>query len=162
MDEGRVIGIENGIPWRLPEDLKRFSQLTKGHAVLMGRKTYESLPPKYRPLPERLNLVVSRTLSASDDLVNHPSVQVFASIYEAIEVCRDGALELPSDTLWIIGGSQVYQETMAQVQELYVTRVKGRHQGDAYFPDFEKDFKCIEAEPHPGFSFERHQRVPRG
>ncbi|RME59658.1 MAG: dihydrofolate reductase, partial [Candidatus Dadabacteria bacterium] len=63
MDKGRVIGCGNKIPWHLPEDLKRFSQLTKGHTVLMGKNTFFSIPEKYRPLPERLNVIASRSLS---------------------------------------------------------------------------------------------------
>lgn len=152
MDEGRVIGINGTIPWRLPEDLKRFSALTRGHTVLMGRKTFESLPPKYRPLPDRMNVVISRTASG------WTGVKVFRSIEEFLGAIERSEITLPSSQVWIVGGAQVYRETMPLWSAVELTRVAGKHDGDTYFPEFESDFECVGREDHPGFAFERWVR----
>lgn len=142
MDEGRVIGADNGIPWRLPEDIKRFAALTTGHAVLMGRKTYESLPPKFRPLPKRLNIVVSR----SGFIPAEQGVIVCASVNEVSTKIESGEIRLPSDILWVIGGAQIYGETLSILDELYLTVLHSKHAGDAFFPPFEEDFQLISDE----------------
>ena len=155
MDEKRVIGNKNALPWNIPEDMRHFSKLTKGHSVLMGRKTYESLPEKYRPLPERLNMVITRDPSK---LKVPPGVLVFRSPSECIEACRQGDVALRSEIVWIIGGSEIYQETMDEWDEVYITRVEGTHEGDAFLPEFESSFELVEREIHQGFVFERCKR----
>lgn len=155
MDEGRVIGLKNKLPWRIPEDMQRFSELTSGHAVLMGRKTYESLPSKFRPLPNRKNIVISRSSSA----VVAPGVDIWESSLGCIEACRKGELLLPSDMLWIIGGGQIYKDTLPFWDELYLTVVHSKHEGDVFFPQFEDKFRLVEDQIKEGYSFLRYCRV---
>ncbi|HQH28508.1 MAG TPA: dihydrofolate reductase, partial [Oligoflexia bacterium] len=93
MDEARVIGAKNALPWSIPEDSRRFFSLTKGHAVLMGRKTYESLPARFRPLPQRRNLVISRSPA---QLAQDSGIEVHTCACELIDSARSGAYALPS------------------------------------------------------------------
>jgi dihydrofolate reductase len=155
MADNRVIGNGNKLPWHLPEDLKYFSQLTKGHAVLMGRKTYESLPEKFRPLPQRLNLVLSSSLT-----VKHPDVRVFSSVEHLSAELESGAVKLPSKVLWLIGGAAVYQELLEVCDKLYLTRVQGNFVGDVFLPDFESRFTLVSVKDFSGGKFEEYQRVP--
>lgn len=158
MDEGRVIGIDGKLPWKLPEDMKRFAALTTGHTVVMGRKTFESLPAKFRPLPNRKNVVFSRNLEGFPVL---PGVEAWASAEDFFKACRNATIKLPSDQVWVIGGSDIYRATMRFWDELYLTRVSSKHNGDAYFPEFENDFERIEIEPREGYSFEHFVRKDR-
>ena len=123
-DEQRALGLDGDLPWRLPEDLRRFKLLTWGHAVLMGRRTFSSLP---RPLPGRRNLVISRTLAA------RPGVEICATL--------DEALHLAGERAFIIGGAQLYKAALPYCTWLHLTRVKGTHAADTFFPGFnEADF----------------------
>jgi dihydrofolate reductase len=155
MDQARVIGCNNQIPWKLPEDLKRFSALTRGHAVLMGRKTWDSLPEKFRPLPDRLNIVVSRHRAA---LAGFSGVEVFDSAVRAIESCKRHELLLPSTALWVIGGGQIYRETYPYWDEIHLSLVPGTHQGDAFFPEFEHDFVLAQDQDCGTHRFQRWDR----
>lgn len=155
MDDARAIGVDGGLPWNLPEDLKRFSSLTTGHAVLMGRNTYDSLPPKFRPLPNRKNIVVTRDPRSA----SFPKdVEVWTSPVECIRAFISGTLQTPSDKLWIIGGEQVFRATQPYWTELYLTVIHSINRGDAFFPEFEKDFTLAEDERRDGFSFRRYVR----
>lgn len=131
MDEKRGIGINNTIPWHLPEDLKRFSKLTSGHSVLMGRKTYESLPEKFRPLPNRKNIVLTRNPESLD----------LPKDVEVISDLNKFAKNFPkNEKLWIIGGSEIYKLSKEIWDQVSLTLVKGIHKADAFFPEFEDDF----------------------
>jgi len=154
MDEGRLIGRAGELPWHIPEDLKHFSQLTAGHAVLMGWMTFQSLPPKCRPLPGRRNFVVSEFPLAEPP----KGVEIWDSALRCIEACRKGEVKLATEKLWIIGGALTYRQTVPYWDEVYLTLVKGRREGDAFFPEFEKDFELVEEEPHTGFSFLTYRR----
>lgn len=155
MDPGRVIGVDGGLPWRLPEDMKHFMTLTTGHTVVMGRKTYDSLPAKYQPLPNRLNIVISRSVTAAPAA----GVLVYHSPQEAVEACRSGAVNLPSEIVWIIGGEQIYRQTANMWDEVFLTRIATKHHGDAFFPVFEPDFLLEGADKRDGFAFEHYTRV---
>ena len=155
MDSGRVIGNAGGIPWHIPEDMKHFSRLTRGHTVLMGRKTYQSLPDRFRPLPERKNLVISRGASAD---AFFPGAEIWNDPKECIEAYRNGRAEIQGQYLWIIGGEQIYRQTVAWWDEVYLTRVLGNNEGDAFFPAFEDQFELLSEERHQGFIFEQYQR----
>jgi len=124
MAENRVIGNAGTIPWHLPEDFKFFKATTMGHAILMGRKTYESIG---KPLPGRENIVLSRTMSET------PGVTVIQSIDD---------LKEPTDRrdLFVIGGEEIYRLLLPRVEELYVTKVPRQIEGDTHFPDFESQF----------------------
>lgn len=155
MDQERVIGFQGKLPWNIPEDLKRFSSLTRGHTVFMGRKTFDSLPAKYKPLPDRKNIVVSKTLTGVPGM---DSVIFRDSIAETIAEIKSGQLPLPSDTLWIIGGEKIYRATQFLWDEVYLTLVAGRHEGDAVFPEFEMEFNLVQREDFTGYSFLKYIR----
>ena len=152
MDESRVIGHKGKLPWHIPEDLKHFSDLTKGHAVLMGRKTWESLPERYRPLPQRKNIVISRTVT------NLSGAEVWESPEKCIQFFRSGKAELPGGKIWIIGGAEIYRLTASLWDEVYLTLVKGCREGDAFFPPFEEAFSKAAEEDHGAFSFQHYVR----
>lgn len=155
MDQGRVIGRDNQLPWRVPEDMKRFSQLTTGHAVLMGRKTFDSLPTKYRPLPNRKNIVLSRQV----DVMLPAEVTVWA---DAASHLKQSVLEgvVPMGKhLWVIGGEQIYNLTMPYWDEVYLTVVFGEHDGDAFFPEFESAFRLVEEEQGASCLFRHYVRT---
>ncbi|MEM9481155.1 MAG: dihydrofolate reductase [Verrucomicrobiota bacterium] len=125
MAENRVIGRNGDLPWHLPDDLKFFKSLTTGHAIAMGKTTFESIG---RPLPKRRNIIVSTTIDQAP---------------EGCELVRSidslAALEVETD-LFIIGGAKLYEATLPQCAALYVSHVTGTHEGDTFFPPFEDDF----------------------
>jgi dihydrofolate reductase len=153
MDEGRVIGFENGLPWRLPEDMAHFKALTSGGIVLMGRKTWESLPLKFRPLPNRVNIVVSRT---PDQLQLPAGVLSAGAPDEALELARGQAGS--GQRIWVIGGAAVYRAFMPLLEEIHLTLVRGVHQGDATFPPFEADFRLVSERPTDRCIFRVYRR----
>lgn len=157
MDESRVIGKDGGLPWNLPQDLKHFSSLTTGHTVLMGRKTYQSLPPKFRPLPKRENVVVTRSPELLRSEVPE-EVQLVAEPESFLAEIQKGERSIRGEVLWLIGGEELYRLLLPQCDEIQLTQVQGRHEGDAYFPEFEQDFSLLSETKHPGFSFQRWQR----
>ena len=140
VSENGAIGKNNDLPWRLPDDMKYFMGTTSGHHVIMGRKNYESLPEKYRPLPNRVNIVVTRQKGypAPDCLIAY-------SIQEGIEMARKaGEMEL-----FIIGGAEIYSATLPMADYLYITEVKANVAGDTYFPKYGKDdWDEISRKPH--------------
>lgn len=138
MDERRLIGASGALPWYVPEDLAHFRQLTMGHVVVMGRKTWESLPAKFRPLPGRTNIVVTRH---PEQLVLPEGVFVAGSPDEALRLARDVAAE--GQRVWIIGGAEIYRATIPLCDEIYLTKVYGAHTGDAWLPEFEHDFTLV-------------------
>jgi dihydrofolate reductase len=156
MDAERVIGLNNQLPWKLPQDLKRFAALTTGHTVLMGRKTYQSLPGRFRPLPQRKNIVISR--GTRQAILLPKDVELWNDPRAFLDSCRDGTTKLPSEKIWIIGGAELYAATQALWDEVYLTRIDGRHEGDAFFPAFESKFELKSKEPHEGYVFEHYAR----
>ena len=149
MSEDRVIGINNQLPWHLPEDMKHFAELTTGHSILMGRKTYESLPEKYRPLPKRQNIVVSR----NTELELPENVMLISNPREFIQQFKAGEVNLQSNQLWIIGGAKIYEETMSLCDGIELTVVKGEYEGDAYLPEFESGFQLSKSTETGKLSF---------
>ncbi|HEY8429218.1 MAG TPA: dihydrofolate reductase [Sandaracinaceae bacterium] len=137
-----VIGKDGGLPWRLPDDLKQFKARTTGHPVLMGRKTWESLG---RPLPGRLNLVVTRQRG-----YRAPGAEVFASIDEAL-----ARAEREDDEVWIIGGAGIYAATLDRADRLVITHVDAEVEGDARFPEVDwSAWRLVSEDAHP--ADERH------
>ena len=116
-----VIGRDGDLPWRLPTDLKRFRELTTGHAVVMGRKTWESLPERFRPLPDRRNIVLS-----SDAAYHAEGAEVFGDLSSALAAC-------PGDC-FVIGGGVTYEQALPRAARVYATRVDAEVEGDTYFP----------------------------
>ena len=129
MARNRVIGRGNALPWRLPADLAHFKALTLGHPVIMGRKTFESLG---RPLPNRTNIVVTRdrNYAPPDCLVAH-------SLDEALDMANP-RVAAPDGLVFVIGGEDLYRQTLPLAQRLYVTEVDADIQGDAYFPEIDR------------------------
>lgn len=122
-----TIGINGDLPWHLPDDLKYFQRITQGHHVITGRKNYESIPPKYRPLKYRVNLVVTRNVA-----YEAPGAVVIGSMEEALRI----AAEADEPEVFIIGGGEVFREALANhpVQRLYLTLVHSDIAGDTHFP----------------------------
>lgn len=133
LGHNNVIGKDNGLLWHLPDDLKRFKQLTSGHPVVMGRKTWESLPEKYRPLPGRTNIVVTRDIT-----YEAPGATIAHSIPEAFEYARkaEGA-----DDICVIGGGELYRATLPFATRLHLTLVDDPTPGTVTFPEYEEVFK---------------------
>tara|TARA_Y100000310_G_scaffold344356_1_gene456710 strand:+ start:7280 stop:7762 length:483 start_codon:yes stop_codon:yes gene_type:complete len=121
ISDNNVIGSNGKIPWYLPEDLRRFKEITLNHPVIMGRKTYESIPKKFRPLPQRKNIVLSSSLK------NQKGIYIARTIDEALELTED------RDS-YIIGGESVYESFLPIAEELEITRVRKNFEGDAFFP----------------------------
>ena len=133
----RVIGIENRLPWRLPEDLAHFKALTLNHPILMGRKTFESLG---RPLPGRTNIVITRNPGYRRD-----GCLVADSIPAALALCRDAA------EIFFIGGAELYGQAIPLADRLYLTEVDIEAEGDARFPDYDRSaFREVSRESHTG------------
>jgi len=123
----RVIGNENRLPWYLPEDLRYFKQVTLGKPIIMGRKTYESIG---KPLPGRTNIVITRDPDWFAD-----GVKLSASLEEAVEIAEAQALVDGGDEAVIIGGAQIYAQSLSLVDRLYMTEVDAEPEGDAWFPE---------------------------
>jgi dihydrofolate reductase len=155
MDAGRAIGKDGDLPWHLPEDLKYFSDMTRGHAVLMGRTTWDSLQPQYKPLPKRLNIVCSHH---PEKLDCPPSVIRISDPVQAIKDFREGRLETPTDTLWVVGGAKIYAATLSELDELYLTSIEKTYDGDTFFPPFEDQFTLVSSDQREGFAFNRYQK----
>jgi dihydrofolate reductase len=137
----RAIGKENKLLWHIPEDMKRFKALTVGHPVIMGRKTWESLPEKFRPLPQRANIVVTRDLA-----YEARGASIASSLEEAIAKAKKAE---GSEEIFIIGGGQLYAEALPLADLLYLTLVEDAKEGDVFFPEYEKEFtKVISDESH--------------
>ncbi|UTW06167.1 dihydrofolate reductase [Pseudomonas benzenivorans] len=126
--DNRVIGRDNQLPWHLPADLKHFKALTLGKPIIMGRKTWDSLG---RPLPGRLNLVVSRQPGLQLD-----GAEVFPSLDAALQRAEAWARETGAEELMLIGGAQLYAQGLERADRLYLTRVRLSPEGDAHFPEF--------------------------
>lgn len=152
-----VIGLDNRMPWHLPADLKHFKAMTLGKPIIMGRKTWDSLG---RPLPGRLNLVVSR----QPDL-QLEGAETFTDLDSALTRAEQWAREQGVDELMLIGGAQLYAQALPQAQRLYLTRIEASPEGDAFFPDYDQaEWHCIDSQAHPAegdapaYRFETLQR----
>ena len=151
MSENSVIGLNNQLPWHISEDLKNFKKTTLNHCVIMGRKTYESIG---KPLKDRRNIVISRSKSLLID-----GVEVVNSLDKAISIVDD------SSEIFIIGGEQIYTISLPIATHLYVTKVNGDYNGDAFFPDYIQDeWKEIAredliSESSLNFSFLKYERI---
>lgn len=128
MSENRVIGKDGQLPWHLPEDFKWVKACTKGQAIAMGRKTFESMG---RPLPGRTNIVLSRKPFKQADCVHLPSIDALEEHHSDREI-------------WIFGGAEIYRQSLTRTADLYLTVVRGEFAGDAFFPPFEDWFDPFE------------------
>ena len=131
MSLNRVIGAGTRIPWHLPEDFKWFKQMTTGHVIVMGRKTFESIG---KPLPNRTTIVLTRTAQSI------AGAQVMADLSQLVA----GAPTFEGQQIFICGGAQIYQQALRLCSDLYLTLVKREVEGDVFFPAFEDDFELVE------------------
>jgi dihydrofolate reductase len=127
--ENGVIGRDNKLPWRIKSDLQYFKSLTVGRPVVMGRQTYESIG---RPLPERTNIVVTR-----DKDFSAPGVVVAHGIDEAMTLAREDARKHNADSIAVIGGTEIFKQTLPQADKLALTIVHANPEGDTYWPDID-------------------------
>jgi dihydrofolate reductase len=133
----RAIGKDNALLWHLPEDLRHFRETTRGKPVIMGRKTWESLPEPFRPLPGRHNIVVSRDLAYQAN-----GATLAGSLADAVRQALD------ADEVFIIGGAQLYREALPLADRLYLTEIAQDFDGDVFFPDFSPhDWQEISRQP---------------
>ncbi len=148
VSENNVIGRDGDLPWHLPEDLKRFKKLTTGHPVLMGRKTWESIPEKFRPLPGRTNILVTRQkeYDAPD------GVKIYSDVNEALNAHSD-------EDLFVIGGGEIYRQTIDRADVIYLTRVHREIEGDSFFPEIDPSvWEETERDDRDDFSFLTYER----
>ena len=151
MAANRCIGLGNALPWRLPADLKRFKQLTLGHTLVMGRRTYESIG---RPLPGRTTVVVTRQSGYAPE-----GVRVAHSLEQALALAE-------GDEVFIAGGADLYRQTLGTVDRLYLTRIERDYAGDTFFPEVDlSGWRLVSEEHHPAtpseppFSFLTYERT---
>lgn len=142
MARNRVIGKDNAMPWHLPAELQRFKQLTMGKPIVMGRKTHESIG---RVLPGRANIVVSASAAGVD------AEHLFwaRDIASALAIAQQQAAQSGAAEIMVIGGAQIYQSLLPEVDALYITEIELEPDGDAYFPDIDAEQWCL-IEESPG------------
>ncbi|MFP4118399.1 MAG: dihydrofolate reductase [Candidatus Woesearchaeota archaeon] len=119
-----VIGNEGGMPWKIPKDMKRFRELTSGTNVIMGRKTYESIPERYRPLPGRTNIVLSKSYTTDEDIL------VFDDLNKVLDFVK-------GKESYVIGGESIYRQTLPYANVIEMTRLEREVEGDTYFPSID-------------------------
>ena len=158
VSENKVIGKDNDLVWHLQVDMKFFKDTTKNHFVIMGRRNYESIPHKYRPLPNRTNVIVTRQKKYDAE-----GCLVFNSIETAIEEAR----KTGDDEPFIIGGGQIYKYALDNnlVDRVYLTRVHAEIEGDTFFEDLDESWKEVYSNAHPAdekhpyaFTFQTFER----
>jgi dihydrofolate reductase len=134
ISENRVLGKDNKLPWNVPDDTKHFREITSGHTVIMGRKTYQSIG---HALPNRTNIVITRdpSFTAPDAIVAH-----------SIEEALDEAKKHETSEIFIIGGGEIYNLGMKYADKLYLTIIDGTFEGDAFFPEYKDQFPVIVSE----------------
>ncbi|MCI3984901.1 dihydrofolate reductase DfrA [Bacillus vallismortis] len=133
MDANRLIGKDNDLPWRLPNDLAYFKKVTSGHSIIMGRKTFESIG---RPLPNRKNIVVTSAPASK-----FPGCTVVSSLKDVLDICSD------PEECFVIGGAQLYTALFPYADRLYMTKIHHEFEGDRHFPEFdETNWKLISSE----------------
>lgn len=137
MAKNRVIGISNVLPWEIPEDMKFFRSKTKGHIMIMGRKTFESLGT---PLPGRFHIIITRQ---KDYHYEHPQVKVVSTVADAIALAKDLLPQWPEE-VFIIGGGEIYKESLSVTNKIYLTIIEKDFEGDAYFPELPSCFQMVE------------------
>lgn len=141
LSRNRVIGKNNDLPWKLPDDMKFFMETTRGHHVVMGRRNYDSLHEKYKPLPQRTNIVITRQQN-----FKAPGCEVMHAVEPALDLARKNG----ESECFIIGGAEIYQLAMPYTTRLYMTEIEAVIEGDTFFPEFNpSDWKEISRQHHP-------------
>lgn len=138
IDKNNVIGMDNDLPWKLPRDLKFFKELTTGHNVIMGRKTFDSIG---RPLPNRRNIIITRK-----DIEFPEGVEVVNRIEDIYKMDEEN----PDQEWFVIGGGEIFKQMLPRVDRMYITKIDEAFEGDTYFPEFdENDFHLTSKEKGP-------------
>lgn len=158
LSKNRIIGQNNDLPWHLPDDMKYFMQTTKGHHTIMGRKNYDSIPEKFRPLPNRTNIVVTRQQD-----FKAPGCLVVNSLEKGLEIARKNG----EKEVFIIGGSDIYALGIPYAHRLYLTEIDAIIDGDTSFPEVNaKEWRETSRKPHAadarhlhGFDFVVYDKV---
>lgn len=154
MSKNHVIGVDNKLPWNIPEDMKYFKDMTTGKIMIMGRKTYESLG---KPLPKRFHIIITRQ---ADYKVDHPDVVVVKSVQEAIDKARGLIGKYPEEVM-VIGGGEIYKESLSQLNRIYLTLIDQEIKGDTTFPEVKPtQFKLVSQSKRPGppeYSFQVYE-----
>lgn len=151
ISQNNCIGKNGQLPWHIPEDLKHFREVTAGKIVLMGRKTWESLPEKFRPLPNRINIVITR----QTDYSVPTGVEVYATIDEAVAAH-------PNEEIMVIGGAEIYKQTIDKAEKLYMTHINQAVDGDAFFPTIDLTiWKETDRADHSNYSFVTYFRYQK-
>lgn len=155
--QNHVIGLANNLPWDIPKDLEYYKDKTKGKVIIMGRKTFESLG---KPLPNRLNIVVTRNTDFQPK-----GTLVFNSVVQAINYSKqEDMIKKYGTEIFIIGGAEIFKQTLDMVDRLYITRIHKDYEGDALYPEIQQDkFKEVKRndmmeEPIP-FSFLVYEKI---
>ncbi len=139
--ENRCIGINNGLPWHLPEDLKFFKRVTMGKPIIMGRKTFESIG---KPLPGRTNIVIT-----SNNNYSYDGIKVASSLDEALKIAEAIAMIDGKDEVMVIGGAGIYALCLPKADRLYYTKVHATVNGDAFFPEVNwSEWELVSQEDH--------------
>ncbi len=158
MTNNHVIGTKNSLPWYIPEDLKKFRELTTGHVILMGRKTFESLP---KVLPDRDHIVITRDSKYKEaNLRAKESNRVFVvnTPFEAIEMIKNRNSD---EEVFIIGGGEIYNQMLPLTDRLYITEVKESVDGDTYFPEINpSQWNEVERQIFERYDFVIYDRIP--
>ncbi len=156
--ENNVIGKNNTLPWHLPEDMKFFKDTTMGHCVIMGRKNFDSIPDRFRPLSGRTNIIVTRQKDFHAD-----GIVIAYSIEEALKVAEKNN----DQECFIIGGGEIFKQSMNLCDKIYLTRIHKYIEGDIFFPEIDmnewketlrRDMKADEKNPHD-YSFIEYEKV---
>ena len=141
VSENGVIGKDNDLVWNLPTDMNFFKSKTEHHHVIMGRKNWDSIPQKWRPLPNRTNIVVSRQMDLKLE---------GAKVVNSIETALDTANQANDSETFIIGGGEIYRQAMKYVDKIYYTEVKATLEGDTWFPELSgAEWQEVRREVHP-------------
>ena len=142
-----VIGKDGGMPWKLPEDLRHFSSLTSGHPVIMGRKTWESFPDKFRPLPGRTNLVITR----KEGWGGTPAAEGALAVKSLDEALLESQFAPGHEMVWIIGGGEIFAQSMDLADVAVITTIDTTAEGDTYAPDLGYDWTAGASLPADGW-----------
>ena len=148
MTEERVIGNKGSIPWKIPEETKLFKELTTGNIVIMGRNTWNSLPERYKPLPNRTNIIISTTMQEQKGAI------VCKTVQEAMQKTHEYSGEV-----FCIGGAQIYTAMLPLTETLRISQIKKRYEGDTYFPEINFDaWDLKETKEFMDFTYKRYVR----
>ncbi|QEE61666.1 dihydrofolate reductase [Salinibacterium sp. dk2585] len=142
--EGGIIGRNGIMPWNVPEDLARFKRVTLGGPVIMGRKTWDSLPPRFRPLPGRRNIVVTRQSRWAEH-----GAEAAPSVANALVMAAEDLG--PDETAWVIGGGEIYAAVIDEAERLEVTEIRAGFEGDAKAPVIGPEWTVVRSDPEEGW-----------